>query len=198
MSVQIVFYIILGITFLYLAKTFNDKYLGSDIVSLDKQTLIKENKDKTEQIAVSKKYKWYVIASSLLVGCMFIFATIYFINMTYNVTNIITTDIDQQSIIDLYDIYSSSTRTYLFAYTFALLMYSSITTYAYMITANDCETQGIKYISNLWMGENNNVLYDLSFKWGGFIATLLAKPYVIHFAPLFLTVLIKKVEQFSH
>jgi hypothetical protein len=194
---------ILIITFLYLRKTFNKNLLqnASDILPFNKKQvtdLLSINQTNKKKIKASKKHRWYVITSGIVVATMYVLGIIFFLYLISHITGIIdNTSVDNvnDSVSELFTLYANSRKIYLVSYTILLLIYATVTTYAYMITANDCETQGIKYISTLWMGDNGDVLYDLTWKWSRFILVLLSKPYITAYGPILLTLAYQKLNE---
>lgn len=174
--------LILAISLLIIIVPYITKHYNNNLLQLFVDT--KTNTSEKSDFIVSKKQKWYVITSGILVSCTYILSISYLIYMTYYITNMINTlTLDpvqlKDTALSLFDLYSSTRKIYLIGYTIVLILYAVITTYAYMITSNDCESQSIKYTSELWMGTNNNILNDLTWLWGTYIIVLIAKPIII-------------------
>lgn len=138
------------------------------------------------EFEVSKQHKWYVMTTSLIVFLSNAMTIIFLSYFVYRINEIIKSDMTMDTAVDAYNAYVQINYTYLFGYTALRLIHGTITTYAYSISNSDNGVRAIKYTSDLWLGDTNDVLKDIFSKWSVLIATIFAKPIILTILSVFL------------
>lgn len=146
-----------------------------------------------DNFKANKSHKWYVMTVSLLVflsNAMTILFVSYFV---YTINQIIRSDVSMETAVSAYNTYIQANYTYLFGYTALKLIHGITTTYAYSISTTDESVRAIKYTSDLWLGNTDDILRDIFMKWSALIATVIAKPIIITIISVFLQFIKNKV-----
>jgi hypothetical protein len=124
-------------------------------------------------------YKWYVTGLITLSLLMLVLAIIYILYMSSLGGKLFESKFSLNSIMDAFNLYRTAFRSYVIIYTFLLIGYALITSYAYMTSDSDFESYGIKQLSDMWIGEKHGIIGTLISKWWLFFVFLILKPHIV-------------------
>jgi len=134
----------------------------------------------------NEQHKWYVMTTSLIVFLSNAMTLLFLSYFVYRINSIIRSDMTMDVAYEAYDTYVQINYSYLFGYTALRLIHGITTTYAYSISTSDEGVRAVKYTSDLWLGDTNDILRDIFSRWSTLVATIFAKPIIITILSVFL------------